>query len=235
MATKATKKKYKIVVSKNGPYLVSGNLPLAKEIFDTDNAGNPGTYEKGEVCPDQENYALCRCGNSANKPYCDSTHLKIKFNGAETAVNKKYLEQAEKISGPDLDLTDVQDLCAASRFCHKGTWEHTQKSDNPESKKIAIDTACKCSSGRLVAWDKKTGKPFENKFEPSISLLEDKAAKVSGPIQAKGGIPLESENGTKYETRNRMTLCRCGQSSNKPFCDGSHIAAKFNDGDKSIN
>jgi CDGSH-type Zn-finger protein len=229
------KKNYKIIISKNGPYLVSGNLTLAKEIYDVDNEGNPGTYEKGETCPNKENYALCRCGNSANKPYCDGTHAKIKFDGTETASNKKYSEQAEKIPGPDLNLTDAQNFCSGARFCHKGTWEHTEASDNPESKKIAIETACKCSSGRLVVWDKKTGKPIEEKFDPSVSLLQDKAARVSGPIWAKGGIPLESENGKKYETRNRMTLCRCGKSSNKPFCDGSHISSGFNDGDKSIN
>lgn len=228
-------KKYKVVVSKGGPYLVSGNLPLAKEIFNADDNGNPGKYEKGESYPQKESCGLCRCGRSGNKPYCDGTHAKVGFDGTETASKKKYLEQAEKISGPDLDLTDAQDFCSVGRFCHKGTWEHTQMSNNPNSKKIAIDTACKCPSGRLVAWDKKTGKPIELEFDPSISILEDKAAKVSGPIQLKGGVSLESEDGTKYETRNRMTVCRCGQSKNKPFCDGSHIACRFNDGDKSIN
>jgi len=228
-------KKQKIVVSKNGPYLVSGDLPLVKKIYSTDNNGNPGTYKKGESYPKKENYALCRCGKSANKPYCDGSHVKIKFDGTETAENIKYIDQAEKIYGPELDLADAQVFCSGGRFCHKGTWEHTEKSDNPDSKKIAIETACKCPSGRLVAYDKKTGKAIEDKFEPSIDLLEDKFAKVSGPIQAKGGVALESENGTEYETRNRMTLCRCGQSKNKPFCDGSHISCRFNDGDKSIN
>jgi CDGSH-type Zn-finger protein len=225
----------KILISKNGPYLVSGNLPLAKKIYNTDNNGNPGTYEKGDDYPSKENYALCRCGKSANKPYCDGMHIKIKFDGTETASNEKYLDQAEKISGPNLDLTDAQVFCSGARFCHKGVWEGTEKSDNPKLKKTAIDSACKCPSGRLVVWDKKTGKPIEDKFNPSIDLLQDKAAKVSGPIQAKGGIELESENGTKYEKRNRVTLCRCGQSGNKPFCDGSHLSCKFNDGDKSVN
>jgi CDGSH-type Zn-finger protein len=223
------KKDHKIIISKDGPYLVSGNLPLAKEAHYTDNEGNPGTYEKGETYPNKEKYSLCRCGKSSGKPYCDGAHVKTKFDGTETASKEKYLEQAEKISGPNLDLTDAEKLCSASRFCHKGTWEHTEKSDNPESREIAVETACKCSSGRLVAWDKKTSKPIEEKFIPSISLLEDIAAKVSGPIMVKGGIPLESVNGTKYETRNRMTLCRCGKSSNKPFCDGAHVRTGFRD------
>lgn len=223
------KSKKKIIVSKDGPYEVSGNLPLTEEIFDVDDDGNPGTYKKGQQYPEKENFSLCRCGKSRNKPYCDSSHSDIAFDGTETASSDSYLERAEKISGPELDLTDVPDLCSTARFCHKDTWKHTKKSDNPKSKKIAVETACKCPSGRLVAWDKKTGKPIEDKFEPSISLLQDKNAGVSGPIWVKGGVPVESENGTKYEVRNRVTLCRCGKSANKPFCDGSHIRVRFKD------
>jgi CDGSH-type Zn-finger protein len=226
--------KGKIVVTKNGPYMVSGDLPLAIEIQHVDNDGNPGTWEKGKIIPAEECYALCRCGKSSDKPFCDGAHEKAKFNGRETASREPYLKQARVLNGPTLKLTDAQDFCAASRFCHKGTWQHTQKSDNPESRKIAIETACNCSSGRLVIWDKKTGKPIEHKFEPSIGIIQDKDAGVSGPIWVKGGIPIESADGTQYEVRNRVTLCRCGHSGNKPYCDGSHIPAKFNDGDKSL-
>jgi CDGSH-type Zn-finger protein len=38
-----------------------------------------------------------------------------------------------------------------------------------------------------------------------------------------------SEDGTPYEVRNRQTVCRCGQSRNKPFCDGSHKENGFED------
>lgn len=75
---------------------------------------------------------------------------------------------------------------------------------------------------------------IEPEFEPSIELIEDPQEKASGPIWLKGGIELEAADGTKYETRNRVTLCRCGKSHNKPFCDGSHIRARFNDGDENL-
>ena len=68
----------------------------------------------------------------------------------------------------------------------------------------------------------------------SISLVEDPQNKVSGPIALRGGILVESSDGTTYEVRNRQTLCRCGKSQNKPFCDGSHIDEGFNDGDDSL-
>jgi hypothetical protein len=72
-----------------------------------------------------------------------------------------------------------------------------------------------------VVWDKK-GKAIEPKFEPNISLVEDPQEGMRGPIWLRGGIPVESSDGSTYEIRNRVALCRCGKSSNKPFCDGSH-------------
>jgi CDGSH-type Zn-finger protein len=52
---------------------------------------------------------------------------------------------------------------------------------------------------------------------------------VSGPIWVRGGIEIESAEGHAYQVRNRVTLCRCGKSQNKPFCDGSHVAHGFHD------
>lgn len=77
-------------------------------------------------------------------------------------------------------------------------------------------------------------KVLEREFEKSISLVEDPQNKVSGPIWVKGGVPVESSDGSTYEIRNRVTLCRCGKSKNKPFCDGSHIDESFNDGGESL-
>jgi CDGSH-type Zn-finger protein len=87
-----------------------------------------------------------------------------------------------------------------------------------------------CPSGRLTLHDKKTGKEIEDKLSPSIAVIEDPPLKCSGPLWVRGGITIESHDGKRYETRNRVTLCRCGASQNKPFCDGSHASIKFNDG-----
>lgn len=226
----------KVTIAKNGPYLVSGKLPLSKVVSTVGRCDEPEEWKQGKQYPKQEKYSLCRCGKSQNKPYCDETHAKIGFNGTEKASQKQYKDQAEIIYGPKLDLTDAKEFCSTVRFCHLagGTWHNVEISDNSNAKKIAIKTACNCPSGRLVVWDKKTKAPFETKFDPSIEIIEDPQKKVSGPIWVKGGIELESADGTKYETRNRMTLCRCGKSNNKPFCDGSHINVRFNDGDESL-
>jgi CDGSH-type Zn-finger protein len=221
----------RIVVVENGPYRVFGGLPLAMETILTDSEGYSIKWGKGHRYPNREKYDLCRCGQSGKTPYCDEAHVEIGFDGTETASRKSYIEQAKNISGPDLILTDAQDLCTNARFCDAagGIWKLTRDSADPKSREIAIQEASNCPSGRLVVWDKKTGKPIEPEVQPSISLVEDPQQKASGPIWVKGGVTLESSDGTRYETRNRVALCRCGSSANKPLCDGSHIQVEFTD------
>jgi len=216
----------KIVVSKDGPYLVSGGLPLVEQIIVTNEEGESLEYRDGRTYPPAERYALCRCGHSGNKPFCDNTHKRVGFDGTETASHEAYDTQAKAIEGPALVLTDVEALCAFARFCDpKGQiWNLVQQPDDPETRKIIEHEAGHCPSGRLVVWDRETNKPIEPEFAPSIGLIEDTAKQVRGPIWARGGITVVSADGEPYEVRNRVTLCRCGRSNNKPFCDGSHAA-----------
>ncbi|MFA5394352.1 MAG: CDGSH iron-sulfur domain-containing protein [Candidatus Ratteibacteria bacterium] len=219
---KATK--YKIKVTKNGPYVISGGVPLLEQSMCVDTDGQCHGWKEGKKYPAQENYALCRCGHSQNKPFCDGSHIKVRFDGTEEADRSSYLEQASEINGPGLKLTDVENFCAGARFCHRagGAWKLTEESDNPDARQKAIEEACDCPSGRLVVWDKDE-KAIEPDFEPSIVLVEDTQTGKMGPVWVRGGIPVESADGAIYEVRNRVTLCRCGKSSNKPFCDGSHL------------
>jgi CDGSH-type Zn-finger protein len=210
-------------VTKNGPYLVSGGLPLSEQHIVTNEEGDSLDYREGKKYPVQPQYALCRCGQSSNKPFCDGTHAKVRFDGTEMASRQPYLEQAEIIDGPTLRLTDAENLCAFARFCDpKGRIWNRVLEDSPEARQVVEYEAGHCPAGRLVVWDRKTGKPIEPKFKPSLGLIEDTAKEVAGPIWVRGGVPMVSANGEAYEVRNRMTLCRCGLSSNKPFCDGSH-------------
>ncbi|MBI5422233.1 CDGSH iron-sulfur domain-containing protein [Candidatus Peregrinibacteria bacterium] len=228
--------KGKIEITRNGPYVVTGNVPLGKEVIDCQKEKDPVKWTEGEKYKEQKSVRLCRCGHSGNKPYCDGSHLRVGFDGAETASREPYAKQCETYVGPGVDMTDAQDLCSSARFCHRGggSWKLVEESDDPKAKELLIRECAECPSGRLVAMDKKTGKPIEPLLEPSIGIVEDPQRKSSGPLWVKGGIPIVSADGFEYEVRNRVTLCRCGQSGNKPFCDGSHSAAKFNDGDKSI-
>jgi CDGSH-type Zn-finger protein len=220
-----TGKKYLITVCKNGPYLTSGAIPLSQKIIKYDSKWDSCEWQDDKTFPKKDTYALCRCGQSLDKPFCDGNHIKTNFDGTETAHPTEYCKNTVTLDGPTLTLIDAKDLCASARFCHRagGIWNLILTSDKPVDKNIAIEEASDCPSGRLVVCDKTTGKTMEPIFEPSIIIIEDPSIGVHGPIWVRGGIPLESANAVRYATQNRMTLCRCGKSQNKPFCDSSHF------------
>ena len=215
----------KIKVTKNGPLLVSNPIPLREMIIIVNEKGDGIEWQEGKEFTGKKNLALCRCGKSQNKPFCDGIHSKINFNGTETADIKPYLQHADITDGPTLRLTDVEKICAAARFCEPegGTMELTKRSDDPRFRGLAIQQVANCPSGRIAIWEKKTGEEIEPELAPSLGFIEDPYKNASGPIWVRGRIPVESADGAAYEVRNRVTLCRCGKSSNKPFCDSSHL------------
>jgi CDGSH-type Zn-finger protein len=231
----AVKSIKKINITKDGPYIVSGYVPLAREYIVRDKDGVPMEWRKGSKYPVTETYALCRCGASNTKPFCDGTHAKIKFDGMEEASKEPFKDNAGLIEGPAIDMNDNRDLCAGQQFCHRagGVWDLVEKNDDQKSIDLVIEITGKCPTGRLVACGK-DGKDIEPKLPKEITLTEDPYRRVSGPLWVKGGIPVISADGTQYEVRNRVTLCRCGRSENKPLCDGSHIREGFKDGDDTI-
>ena len=223
----------KVTVTKNGPYLVEGSVPLAHQHIVTNAEGESLEWREGEKLPlAREKYALCRCGGSSTKPFCDGSHKRNGFDGTETASREPYEKQAQRIEGPTMALEDAEGLCAFARFCdpHGKVWNLVEKTDEPRAVKLVVHEAGHCPSGRLVARDRASGKAVEPHLEPSIGLVQDTAEAISGPIWVRGGIPVIAADGTTYEVRNRVTLCRCGASSNKPFCDGSHASTRFSDG-----
>jgi CDGSH-type Zn-finger protein len=215
----------RIVVSKNGPYLVTSGVPLIQEEICNDDEGYCRTWRETKKYPVQEQYALCRCGQSKNKPFCDGTHAKVSFNGTKAAGKEPYLGHPRIIRGPELELLDYENLCVHARFCMRagGIWNLTEHSDNKEARETAVEEACNCPSGRLVMKDLETGRAIEPALEKSIVVIEYPAKGEHGPLWVRGGIPVISADGKSYTVRNRLTLCRCGKSGNKPFCDGSHI------------
>jgi len=218
-----------VSVTRNGPYLVSGGVPLARQTIVADAKGGSEEWRQGESFPASESYALCRCGHSNNKPFCDGTHKKVGFDGTESASHAPYREQAQLTEGPVLALSDAQALCAFARFCDPNgqVWSQVEHTNEARVRATFVRQVNNCPSGRLVAWDRSTGKPIEHALPVSIGVTEDPVEGVGGPLWLRGGIPVTSADGFAYEVRNRVTLCRCGASKNKPFCDGSHAAIKF--------
>lgn len=220
-----------IIIEKNGPYTVKGGIPLSEKVIRSESGVN--RFVDGRHYPLQEEYSLCRCGKTKDAPYCDKTHELIDFDGTETASKKNYRDRAAIIEGEGINLMD-DGRCAFARFCHRkggDAWELTEQSGNAEARSEAVQAACDCPAGRLVVVDK-NGNVIEPKYEPSIEILQDPEKYCSGGIFVKGGIPIVSADGEKYEIRNRVDLCRCGQSFNKPFCDATHVSIEFSDEQK---
>ena len=88
--------------------------------IECDGQGTPIKWITGKRLDTQENYALCRCGQSSKKPFCDGSHVKANFDGTETSTNDPYEKMAKEIDGPKLRLKDAEILCASARFCHRG-------------------------------------------------------------------------------------------------------------------
>ena len=218
----------KIKIVKNGPYLVSGSIPLKEKIIVRKGKGY--ILKDGKTLPQQEEYALCRCGRSSKAPFCDGSHDFPAFSGTETASRETYEHRAGMLEGPEMNLMD-DNRCAYARFCHRENgkvWSLTRRSDEPGYKEEAQKAAWECPSGRLVVVEK-NGEINEPELEPCIEIAQDPEMKVSGGLFVKGGIPIEAADGEIYEVRNRTALCRCGRSDDKPFCDASHIPAGFKD------
>ncbi len=218
-------------ISVGGPYLVSEGVPVRRGIIVTNEEEESVRWEEGPVYPIEGPFALCRCGESRNKPFCDGSHENSRFDGAETASHRPYIEQAETFTGPTMSLMDAESLCAFARFCDPNgrVWNLVGKTDDPESRKHFVRQTGDCPAGRLVARENKGGEMLEPRHVFSIVLVEDPSRQCSGPIWLRGGLPLFGADGYAYEIRNRITLCRCGASGNKPFCDGTHASTGFRD------
>lgn len=223
----------RINILPKGPYEVYGRPPLAAQFIMPDGEGESWYFRQGRsFSTEAEPVHLCRCGASERKPYCDGSHARASWNPELDSRTEGLLDNVEITEGGSVTMTDNERYCVFARFCHPagGAWELTERSDDPQARRLAIREASMCPSGRLMAWDKRSGKPFEYRFEPSLGLIEDAALGVSGGLWVRGGIPVSAADGRTFEIRNRTVLCRCGQSSNKPYCDGTHVRAKWRDG-----
>ena len=229
----------RIEIVKNGPYLIYGDIPLDKVFILPDinyeKKKINSKWGKTEKIKTSNSYSLCRCGSSKKQPFCDGSHIETKFDGKETANNDKIMETSSEYVGKNLIMMDKKELCFGAGFCHdkKGSiWEFIE-SEDPKFDKTIIQMSDDCPAGRFVIIDKKTKKVISPNFTPSLSIVEEVRKNVSGPLWVKGKIQILSQNEC-YEKRDSVTLCRCGESNNKPFCDGTHSIIKWSDGDKSL-
>lgn len=227
--TTVAAEKVSITVLDKGPYIVNGRPPLSMQFIMPNARRESWYFQQGPTFKMEEPTALCRCGASKKKPYCDGAHVQLEWDptlGADP--HAKMLDHAETVEGEALDLTDGgTPYCAFARFCDPegDVWTITEeRSQEPAAKELAIREASMCPAGRLNAWDKRTGNTWEYQYEPSLGLIEDPVIHASGGLWVRGGIVIKREDGKQYEVKNRAVLCRCGRSDNKPWCNGAHAA-----------
>jgi CDGSH-type Zn-finger protein len=219
-----------IKITENGPYLVFGGIPIREMVITPE--GRHYVLREGRALPQAEEYALCRCGSSRNAPFCDGSHSSAAFDGTETASREPYSRRVADVTfGSTMNLRD-DNRCAFARFCHTDrgdVWSLTEKDSDSKNREAAIGAATACPAGRLMMVDKDMN-PLEEEFAPEIIIMQDPEKNVSSGIFVKGPVVIEAADGTVYEVRNRVMLCRCGNSENKPFCNASHVPAGFHDG-----
>ncbi|HZQ62123.1 MAG TPA: CDGSH iron-sulfur domain-containing protein [Casimicrobiaceae bacterium] len=212
-----------IRVAAHGPYLVSGVTMLGTRIPVRDQAGEAVAWRIGEEQPLAGRNALCRCGHSAHKPFCDSTHRKSGFDGACTADRAPGATRRKAYPGAGITMTDDESLCAGYEYCDRfgGVWRSIARTTDPQVRDALMQQVSLCPSGRLQYVRDGAGAPEELPYAPTIATIPD------GPLWVLGPVAVVLADGFHYEPRNRQLLCRCGASGNKPFCDGSHAKTGF--------
>ena len=215
-----------IKVQPNGPYEIHGNIPLVRKSLVMSEHGDPLSWRNGPVLPSGERYLLCRCGHSRNKPFCDSSHTRVGFDGSEAPNPGPIIERQMIYEGVRIVMKDDRLLCSHRAFCGNNitdVWEMIGSTDDPQVRAQIMAMIGQCPSGALSYTVEPNGENVEPDLPKQINVTPN------GPLWVSGGIGIERSDGQAVETRNRMTLCRCGGSKNKPFCDGSHRDVGFSD------
>jgi CDGSH-type Zn-finger protein len=219
----------KIVIIKDGPYYVSGGMPLVRKTQVVSENGEPLTWEKEGVTECDDDYALCRCGQSANKPFCDGSHRRVAFDGSEQAnTGARESGQALFPAGRKILVEKDASLCMQSGFCG---FENASlpalivRADrDTQTRSLVIAMVERCPSGALtyrLAPDMTVIEPdLPQQIAETVEITS--GGPITGPLWVSGGIAIERSDGKPFEPRNRVTLCNCGKSGNKPLCDGTH-------------
>jgi CDGSH-type Zn-finger protein len=218
----------KIIIETEGPYRVIGNIPLVRKTQVVSEFGEPLTWKKEDAIPTNGEYTLCRCGHSKEKPFCDCTHFEIGFDGTETAdINSFEERKFEMPGGVNIVVKSDQSLCMSSGFCGNRLTSIPNmmaQTDEPKIRAEIIAMIERCPSGSYTYAMNSKETDIEPDLPEQIAVTTDITSKgaVRSALWVTGNIPIERSDGKPFETRNRVTLCTCGEAQNKPLCDGTH-------------
>ncbi len=204
----------KIDVLKDGPFIVD-NLPKLSN-------------SKGSSLEIDDKIALCRCGASKNKPFCDGSHKDVGFSGERESNSSLNKERAYE--GKEITIHDNRTICCHAGECvsnlgsvfdvNNDPWINPDKATVEEVKSVIK----KCPSGALSY---SINDAQTRNFERSAEITIDK----NGPYNVVGNIKIDVSDELQPPAKEHYSLCRCGASKNKPYCDGSHADISFVDKD----
>jgi uncharacterized Fe-S cluster protein YjdI len=199
--------KYSIEFRKNGSIKVSN---LKSIIIDE---------KRYEV--DKEHISLCRCGNTSNSPYCDATHKQTDFSDEQIeAIDENFKDYF----GKHIIISYNKDVCAHVGYCTKYLNEvfnvHKRPWINPDEVDVEriIEVIKKCPSGALKFT--LSDEEYDEFSTESYIYVEE-----NGPLHLKGNFELLHD--IKPISKDHCTLCRCGLSLHKPYCDGKHYSKEY--------
>lgn len=188
------------------------------------------TWETTETLDTGGRYALCRCGQSAKKPFCDGTHSKAGFQ-ADDSDTGPYHDRATELGGTGMTIEDDRSICVHAGFCGNrltNVWKQVEDTADSTVRSQVIAMIERCPSGALT-YRLDSGNDIEPLMPTAVSVTD------GGPLWVTGRIPVELPDGRTLEVRNRVTLCRCGASANKPLCDGTHKDIEFERGEDDVD
>lgn len=214
----------KIIVTRRGPYSVEGGIPLVRKEPIMSEHGEPLTWRKGEVLNTAKFYTLCGCGESGSKPFCDGSHADSNFQHKAPANTEPIDRNPQTYHGTGLVVEDDRSLCMQAGFCGNratNVWQLVSASSDTQIRAQIISMIERCPSGALTYSLEPDGEDIEPDLPVEIAITPD------GALWVSGNVPIEWADGNALETRNRVTLCRCGSSKNRPLCDGTHNEIGF--------
>jgi CDGSH-type Zn-finger protein len=204
----ATSQKGTIMPEPNGPYQITNVANLMNS--------------RGEPIDARPEMALCRCGGSANKPFCDGTHAAIGFESQK--LDGRTPDRVDPYEGHDITILDNRGICQHAGFCtdnlpsvfklHQEPWIDPDAAPGT----VIANQIRQCPSGAL-----------SHSHDDSIKRETKIVVSKDGPYRVSGDIELLTAPWGKGSSKDHFALCRCGRSKNKPFCDGTHWSNNFTD------
>ena len=205
-----------------------GDIPLVRKTQIVSEHGEPLTWKNEGKIETNGDYSLCRCGRSARCP--SATNLttislltvRKPLSPAPTASRQRAYQGGVKIT-----VKKDHSLCMDSGFCgmlNKSTKKFVLETADTAMRSLLIAMVERCPSGSLTYSIDPDPAEIEPDLPQQIAVTTEITSDwpIDGPLNVTGNIEIERSDGTLMEVRNRVTLCNCGLSCNKPLCDGTH-------------